>query len=89
VLVDMAKWRPVGQSRLQTVLRLALLLDSASSSDHLTATFRPGRGIYSLGEYRYILAFLSGVRSTSDIERGSVPRSFLLVHMHIDPSLRR
>jgi hypothetical protein len=75
----MTKWRLVSPKGLQTVLRLALLLDSASSSDHLTVTFRFERRIYSLGKCRYITVFLSGVRSTSDIKRESILQSLLLV----------
>jgi hypothetical protein len=88
VLIDTAKWRRVGPWRLQTVLRLALLPGSASSSGHPKAIFHLGKRICCLGECGYIAAFPSGVRSTADIERGSAPRSLWLVHMRIDLTLR-
>jgi hypothetical protein len=83
VLVDTVKRRRVGPWRLQTVSLLALLPNSASSSGHPKEIFRPGKRICCLGECEYIAAFPSGVWSTSDIERGSGPRSLLLVHIHL------
>ena len=89
MLFDVVRRRRVGPWRLRIVLRLARLPSLASNFGHLTAIFRPGKRICCLGAYGYIAAFASGVRSTSDIERGSVPRSLLLVHMHTGPSLQR
>jgi hypothetical protein len=83
VLVGEVKRRRVGPWRLRIVLRLARLPSSASSSGHPKAIFRPGKSICCVGEYGYIAAFPSSVRSTSDIERGSVPWSLLLVHMQL------
>ena len=74
---------------MQTILRPVLLLSLGSSFDYLKAIFLLGRRICCLGGCWYIAAFLSDVLSTSDIERGSAPRSLLLVHMHTDLSALR
>jgi hypothetical protein len=89
VLVDVIRWRRVGPWRLRIVWRLARLPCLASNFGHLTAIFRPGKRICCLGEYGYIAAFASGLRSTSDIEKGSALRSLLLAHMHTGLSLKR
>jgi hypothetical protein len=89
VLVDVARWRRVGPWRSRIVLRLAPLPSSAYIADCQRAISRPGKRIYYLGAYRYTAAFTSGVRSTSDIERGSALRSLLLVHIHTNLSLQR
>jgi hypothetical protein len=88
VLVDVVRWRPEGLWRMQIVLRLAQLPSSASIADYQRAISRPERRDCP-GEFGYIAAVLFVVRSTSDIGRGSVPRSLLLVHMHTGLSLRR
>jgi hypothetical protein len=88
VLVEMVKWRRVDRWRLRTVLWLALLPNSASSSGHPKATFRSGKRICCLGEYGFIAAFPSGAWSTSGIERGSARISlqrYPVSHIHLVP----
>jgi hypothetical protein len=75
--------------RLKTVLWLALLPNSASSSGHPKAIFRPGRKICYLGEYGYIVVVPSGAPSIFNIEIGSAPRSLSLVQTHTGPCLLR
>jgi hypothetical protein len=89
VLVGVVKWRRVGQWRSRIVLRLAQLPNSVSIADCQRVISRPGRRKDCPGEFGYTAAVLFVVWSTSDIERGSVPRSLLLVHMHTDPTLSR
>lgn len=86
-MLDVVRRRRVGPWRLRIVLRLARLLSSASNSGHPKAIFRLGKRICCLDKYRYIIASPSSVRSTSDIERGSVLRSLLLAYIHTNPSL--
>jgi hypothetical protein len=89
VLVGVVKWRRVAPWRSRIVLRLAQLPRSASIADHQRAISRLGRRRDCLGEFGYIAEVLFVVWSTSDIERGSVPPSLLLVHMHTGPCLQR
>ena len=87
MLVDMFKWPQVGPSQWRNVWRPILPLGLASASDHQKAVFRLGRKIYFLGESACIVIFPSGASSTSDIGKGSAPRSLLLVRNRINPSL--
>ena len=89
MLVDVVKRRRVGPWRSRIVLRLAQLPSSASNADHQSAISRPERRRDCPGEFGYIVVVLFVVRSTSDIERGSVPRSVLLAHIYTGLSLRR
>jgi hypothetical protein len=77
VLVDMARWRHASPWRLQTVLRLALLLDWGFLFGHLMGTLCPERKIYRYGGYRYIAALSSGVRPSSGIASESALRPVL------------
>ena len=80
----MVKWHRVGQWRLQTVLTLVPILRLESSLAYLRAIFRPERRICCPGRCWYIVAFLSGVPSISDIEKENAPPSLLLIHTHTD-----
>jgi hypothetical protein len=83
------KWRQVGPWRSRIVLRLAPLPSLASIADYQRAIFLLERKRDCPGGIGYIAVVLFIVWSTSDIERGSVPRSLLLVHMDTGPCLQR
>jgi hypothetical protein len=87
VLVGVVRCRQVGPWRLRIVLRLVQLPSSASIADYQRMISRPGRRRDCPGGFGYTAAVPFVVWSTSDIGRGSVPRSLLLVHMHTGPSL--
>jgi hypothetical protein len=89
VLVDVVRWRRVGPWRLRIVLRLAPLPGSECMADYQRAISLPERRRDCPGEFGYIAVVLFVVWSTSDIERGSVPRSLLLVHMRTGLCLQR
>ena len=89
MFVGMVRWSRGGPWRWRIVLRPVPPLSSASTSDHRKATFLPGRSIYLLGGYWYIVVVPSGARSIFDIEIGSAPRSLSLVHTHTGPCLPR
>ena len=81
MLGDVARRHRVGPWQLRIVLRLALPPNSVSIRDHQKVISRLGRRRDFPDKYAYIAAVLSVAWSTSDIGRGSVPRSLLLVHI--------
>ena len=74
MFVGGVKWPRGGLWLWRIVLRPVLPLSLASTFDRRKATSLPGKRADFLGECRYIVAYPSGVWSTSDIERGSAPQ---------------
>jgi hypothetical protein len=82
------RWRRVGSWRLRIVLRLVPLLGSESIADYQRAISLLERRRDCPGGIGYIVVVLFVAWSTSDIERGSVLRSLLLIYIHTSLSLR-